>query len=244
MANEYHHTPPAPTPYPDRADFGRSRQGRRRYRAALDAFHVAQRRATGRPPKSGPPIPGSEREGRRQFYTLEQCHLGGVRSGAVRRFKVRDRHRVVRDLRDIGCSLREIARRTGYHFTTASRILSGGIRSCLPLPRPLRRDGMIVPATPRLDGPYASPVLAKMRYWAAKLADMVAAGGTRKELYNWHRMLNHQRRRVEGYEQGIRRLQGDDDALAILRATDRLLARVLPMEPEEAIREMNFGFIG
>ena len=64
-------------------------------------------------------------------YTRQQPRIGGIRSGASRRFKVRDRHARVRQLRREGHSLRAIAREVGYAGSTVCRILSGVIRTCL-----------------------------------------------------------------------------------------------------------------
>ena len=82
------------------------------------------------PPKSGPPIPGSNP---RSYYTLEQARIGGIRSGDARRFAARNRHAEVRRLHRGGKSQTAIARLTGYSQATVSRILSGIIKTCLNL---------------------------------------------------------------------------------------------------------------
>ena len=114
--------PSQPPQFPRLTRFGNSRQGRRR--AALDAYHLAMRRYTGRQP-----IPGTQP---RRHYTLEQARIGGIRSGATRRFQAREQHEEVRALRTQGRSLRDIARIVGYHASTVSSITAGHIRSCLP----------------------------------------------------------------------------------------------------------------
>ena len=130
--------PGQPPQFPDLTRFGNSRQGRRRRRTALDAYQVAMRGHTRRPPKSVPPIPSTQP---RQHYTLEQAHIGGIRSGATRRFQARDRRQEVRGLRTQGRILRDMARIVGYHFSTVSRIIAGLILSCLPFPHPAPRGG-------------------------------------------------------------------------------------------------------
>ena len=124
--------PGQPPQFPDLTRFGNSRQGLRR-RDALDAYHVAMRRYTGRQP-----IPGTQP---RRHYTPEQARIGGIRSGAPRRFQVRDRHQEVRALRTQGRSLRDIARIAGYHAPTVSRITAGHSCSRLPFPHPAPRGG-------------------------------------------------------------------------------------------------------
>ena len=123
--------PSQPPQFPRLTRFGNSRQGRRR--AALDAYHLAMRRYTGRPP-----IPGTQP---RRHYTLEQARIGGIRSGATRRFQAREQHEEVRALRTQGRSLRDIARIAGYHAPTVSRITVGHSCSRLPFPHPAPRGG-------------------------------------------------------------------------------------------------------
>ena len=74
--------------FPNLANLGTSRIGKKLTRKALDAYYVALRRYEGKPAMSGPPIPNSEKLlGRREYYTLAQCRLGGHRSGETRRRK-------------------------------------------------------------------------------------------------------------------------------------------------------------
>ena len=126
---------PPPPALPDLAQFGPSRVGRRRRRQALDRYYTAQRRYEGRPAVSGPPIPGSHRTGRRQFYTLEQARAGGLKSGEARRIKAAPLHREIKQLRNSGLGCREIARRLGCAHSTVSRLLRGVIRTFVKLVR-------------------------------------------------------------------------------------------------------------
>ena len=81
-------------------------------------------------PKSGPPIPNSNPLA---YYTLEQAQIGGIRSGATRRFRARNRHAQVRAMDRKGKTQAVIASLLGYSQPTVSRILSGAIRTCLNL---------------------------------------------------------------------------------------------------------------
>ena len=109
--------------FPDVASLGTSRIGKRLIRKALDAYYVASRRYEGRPAKSGPPIPNSEKHGRREFYTLEQVRLGGIRSGATRQRQAQPRWNGVASLRRRGFGIRQIARIVGYSAGWVSRLI-------------------------------------------------------------------------------------------------------------------------
>ena len=64
-------------------------------------------------------------------YTRAQARIGGIRSGAARRLRARDRHALVRKLHARGSTQASIADATGYSQSTISRVLRGVIRTCL-----------------------------------------------------------------------------------------------------------------
>ena len=64
-------------------------------------------------------------------YSRQQATVGGILSGAARRFKARGRHALVRSLHQDGFSQTAIAREVGYSQPTVSRVLRGLIRTCL-----------------------------------------------------------------------------------------------------------------
>ena len=109
--------------FPDIANLGTSRIGKKLIRKALDAYYVASRRYEGRPAKSGPPIPNSEKRGRREYYTLEQVRLGGMRSGATRQRQAQPRWYDVASLRRRGFGIREISRIVGYSAGWVSKLV-------------------------------------------------------------------------------------------------------------------------
>ena len=123
------HPPDAPA-FPDVDRLGKSRIGKKLLRKALDRYHVERRRYEGCPAKSGPPIPNSEKNGSREFYTLEQARRGGRRSGEARRQKVEKRWREVCTLRRRGFGIRQIARVVGYTAGWVSQL----VRRLLPNP--------------------------------------------------------------------------------------------------------------
>ena len=113
-------------PPPDALDvdrLGKSRIGRKLRRKALDRYHSDLRRYEGRAAKTGPPIPNSEKRGRREFYTLDQERLGGRRSGVTRRRQAQPRWRQVMTLRRRGFGIRQIARAVGYTAGWVSKLV-------------------------------------------------------------------------------------------------------------------------
>ena len=110
--------------FPNLANLGRSRVGRKLTRKALDAYYVALRRYEARPAMSGPPIPNSEKLlGRREYYTLEQCRRGGHRSGETRRRNAQKRWNDVASLTRRGFGVREISRIVGYSPGWVSKLV-------------------------------------------------------------------------------------------------------------------------
>ena len=109
--------------YPDISRFGKSRIGRKLARKAIDAYHKAQRLASGRLAQSGPPIPNSEKHGHREYFTLTQAVKGGVHSGFVRDRRAQPKHNRVRGLRAWGFTIRAIAEIVGYSMRHVRRIL-------------------------------------------------------------------------------------------------------------------------
>ena len=124
---------PAPA-FPDVGRLGHSRVGRKLARKAWDAYYVDLRQHEGRPAKSGPPIPNSEKRGARSYYSMEQVRLGGRRSGAARRQKAQKRWREVMALRRRGHGIRQIARLVGYSAAWVCKL----VKRLLPSqPKPL-----------------------------------------------------------------------------------------------------------
>ena len=116
------HPPDAPA-FPDVDRLGKSRIGKKLFRKAIDRYYSALRRYEGRPAKCGPPIPNSEKHGRRKFYSLEQCRRGGRRSGETRRRKAQKRWREVMTLQRRGFGIRQIARLVGYSAAWVSKLV-------------------------------------------------------------------------------------------------------------------------
>ena len=130
MATESYHplaivdnpSPDAPA-FPDVARLGKSRIGKKLLRKALDAYYCALRRHEGRPAESGPPIPNSEKNGRREYWTLRQTVYGGRQSGKTRWNRAQPKWRKVETLRRRGFGIRQIARAVGYSAGWVSKLV-------------------------------------------------------------------------------------------------------------------------
>ena len=260
----------SPTVKPDLGGVSRrSRIGRKARRKALDTYHRTERGQSGRPAKSGPPVPGSERTGRRTFYTLEQARIGGIRSGATRRFNARERHAKVRQLRAEGLSLRAIALVVGYSAATCSRILNGKIRTCLSRSETVAQtqpQGITRTLTPpppheqpgdlETEPILASVTLTKLGMWAIRLEARLAALETGVATHPWSvdtmttrrairaatRHLETYRTRIAGYVGGIRRSARDDGyTLAVVGASGRMAKTLAALPFPDAFRELKVG---
>ena len=93
-------------------DLGESRLGRKLYLKATDAHHKHFRTCAYSKYKavSGPPIPNSEKNGQRRFYTLKQAKAGGFVSSKVRRTKAQPDWDKAKEMHDKGISLRKIGK--------------------------------------------------------------------------------------------------------------------------------------
>ena len=108
---------------PDVFHLGKSRIGSKLARKALDAYHKAKRRVTGVRATYGPPVPNSEKHGRREYYIYFQTVKGGVHSGYVRNLRAQPKHKRVMSLRAWGFTIRAIAAIVGYSMRHVRRIL-------------------------------------------------------------------------------------------------------------------------
>ena len=167
--------------FPDDASFGTSRIGKKLIRKALDAYYVASRRYEGRPAKSGPPVAGSEKNGRREFYSLEQVRLGGIRSGATRRRQAQLRWNDVASLTIRGFGIREISRIVGYSAGWVSRLIKR-LFSKQPRVLPEHSFHYTVPATRPRPVPATRPrpvPATRPTVWATRPRPVWATHGSR-----------------------------------------------------------------
>ena len=102
-----------------------SRTGRKALQKTFDADCRRLRRESGAPALTGPPIPGSEHQGHRRFYTLEQCRRGARLSAIARRDQARPRWLQIQTLHYRRYSLRSIARQVDLSLSQVHRVVAG-----------------------------------------------------------------------------------------------------------------------
>ena len=203
-------------------------------RQLLDAYYKALRRWSGRPAKSGPPIPKSERNGRRDFYTLRHSRNRGRKSGRVRLAKAIPRHKEVIRLRQQGHNPRQIAQRVGYSLGWVYRILKG-----IALKSTGLREHIIHPSqSVRTVKPAYS--LARILAYQWHVAGLLkATDHDQRNRMRLDRLLKGFQRREAAYRATLLAKVPDSVASLIVAATDRLVWRLRGEPIEFAIREIN-----
>ena len=226
---------PQTQPFPDLSRHSKSsRIGRKRIRKALDVYH-RQRRESGTPARSGPPIPGSEKHGRREFYTLEQAKSGGRIRGERQRGRAKPKHDRVRRLHGLGFNQPRIARIVGYSQGYISRILAGKASTAKAA-----QQSDIKAISEQSNQPGGNPVLALCELYIRRLERLLASSErTGKELKDMAGHLKGYRKRKDAYILGIRRNAGDDVALAVVRRTTEWLRTLFDLDIAAAIRAVN-----
>ena len=97
----------------------KSRKARKLRRILKDNLSRPARRHAAVRPKAGPPKGPPDQWGRREYYSLDACRRGGIKSGAVRRQNVRHRNRSIREtVRKHGLTRQEAANRHGVSLRT------------------------------------------------------------------------------------------------------------------------------
>ena len=102
-----------------------SRTGRKALQKTFDADCRRLRREAGTPALSGPPIPGSENNGHRRFYSLEQCRRGARLSAIARRDQAMPTWTRIQTLHYRRYSLRAISRQVGLSLSQVHRVVAG-----------------------------------------------------------------------------------------------------------------------
>ena len=102
----------------------KSRKARKLRRILKDNLSRPARRHAAVRPKAGPPKGPPDQWGRREYYSLDACRRGGIKSGAVRRQNVRHRNRSIREtVRKHGLTRQEAANRHGVSLRTVYYVL-------------------------------------------------------------------------------------------------------------------------
>ena len=201
-----------------------SRTGRKSLRKSFDADCKRLRRAAGAPARTGPPIPKSESNGHRRFYTLAQCRHGGRLSGVARRDQAVTRWQRIQQLHYRRYSLRAIARRVGLGHAQVGRVVSGRLWRMNVSQE--RSPSMVV----------VNNVRGTPRPWARVLAlNEVYRSRCRGEDGLYKRMTARQ----GAYLKGIIKNRGVEQAEEIEMATTSYVQSLSSLDVEVAVRQVN-----
>ena len=239
-----------PPLYPDVSNFGKSRTGRNRRRRAIDRYHVRLRRFEGRPAKSGPPVPHSEKTGCRQFYRLEQCEYGRRKGLETRRRKAAPKHKAVDHLLNhTRHSYRIIGEMVGYSAARvcqlAKKFRAATVKALnlhihhqppqqpdLPQPRPSKPD--------------TTRALVLMLIYSNRLVALLSQNPTRKARARWEGQLygfpkGSYQARLKRYVASIHR-QSPDAATDALAGAFVYADGLSDLPVDEAVRTVNRDF--
>ena len=230
-----------PPVYPDVGRLGSSRIGRKLRRKALDAYHIALRRYEGRPAKSGPPIPNSEKHGRREFFTLQQVHYANKRSQEVRQRKAAPKHREVIRLRRRGLTLAAIGECVGYTAARCCQVLKEHAAEAKRklLDKASRALNLHYHHQPQPD-PAASRSLSLMLVNVHHVLRLLEAQPVQPDRLRYERLCRSYKRRFKGYLAAVYAKQGP--LYPILEESWALAESVSGMPVDVAARALNEDF--
>ena len=195
-----------------------SRTGRKSLQKSFDADCKRLRPAAGAPARTGPPIPKSESNGHRRFYTLAQCRHGGRLSGVARRDQAVTRWQRIQQLHYRRYSLRAIARRVGLSHAQVGRVVSGRLWRM--------NVSMVV----------VNSVRGTPRPWArVRALNEVYRSRCRGEDGLYKRMTARQ----GAYLKGIIKNRGVEQAEEIEMATTSYVQSLSSLDVEVAVRQVN-----
>ena len=202
----------------------KSRVGRKSLQKTFDADCRRLRREAGAPARTGPPIPGSEHNGHRRFYTLEQCRHGGRLSGKARRDQAKPRWVHIQTLHYRGHSLRAISRQVGLSLSQVHRVVAN---------RLWQEDGEAKRSSYRVMG---NSLRGTPRQWARALALNEVY---RSRCWSADKLLHRLTVRREAYIEGIVKNRGPDYAAAVVAATERYVISLADLDVATAVRRVN-----
>ena len=200
-----------------------SRTGRKTLQKTFDADCRRLRREARAPARTGPPIPGSERNGHRRFYTLEQSRHGAHLSGIARRDQAIPRWLQIQTLHYRRHSLRAISHQVGLSPSQVHRVISGR----------LWREAGEPPSPPPV---VVNSARGTPRRWARTLAlgevyrSRCRVGG---------KLLKWLTKRQGAYIKGIVKNRGPDHAAEIVAATERYVLSLSHLDVSAAVRRLN-----
>ena len=212
----------------------KSRKARKQRRVIKDILSRPVRLYAGAEPMAGPPKGPPDHKGRRQYYSLDACRRGGIRSGAVRRHKVRNRNTSIREMVFArgytrqqaavhhGVSLRTVyyvlshtsfsraAKRTHNHgFAQHATNNLGQAAQCAGC-----RDVVPLPAAPV----FARPVVALKLFWRRAARALLKSAPDRRWEAIHKRTINQLSREIAQYKAAIAR-HDPDRAERVIKAS-------------------------
>ena len=201
-----------------------SRTGRKTLQKTFDADCRRLRREARAPARTGPPIPGSERNGHRRFYTLEQSRHGAHLSGIARRDQAMPRWLQIQTLHYRRHSLRAISHLVGLSPSQVHRVVAGRLwREAREPPSPLY--GVVV-----------NSARGTPRRWARTLA---LGEVYRSRCRSGDKLLKRLTRRQEAYIKEIIKNRGQDDAAEIVTTTESYVLSLAHLDVAEAVQQVN-----
>ena len=205
-----------------------SRTGRKALQKTFDADCRRLRRESGAPARTGPPIPGSEHNGHRRFYTLEQCRHGARLSAITRRDQALPRWLQIQTLHYRRRSLRDIAVQVGMSLSQVHRVIAGR----------LWREARDEDGKPKRSpsGLVVNSARGTPQKWARVLALVEVY---RSRCLGDGKLLKRLTARQGAYLKGVVKNQGPDYAAAAVEATERYVLSLADLDTAAAVQRVN-----
>ena len=207
----------------------KSRTGRKTLQKTFDADCRRLRRESGAPARTGPPIPGSEHEGHRRFYTLEQCRRGARLSAIARRDQAMPRWLQIQTLHYRRYSLRSIARQLDLSRSQVHRVVAG---------RLWREDG--ADGNGETGGSPSGLVVNHARGTHQAWVRVLALNEIyRSRCQGDGKLLKRLTARQGAYLEGVVKNRGPDYAGAAVEATERYVMSLADLDVAAAVQRVN-----
>ena len=230
-----------------------SRTGRKMRRKIQDAHCVAERKRLGLPALAGPPIPNSEKNGRREYHTLQQVRYGNQRSQEVRQAKAAPKHREVIRLRKRGHTLAIIGEMVGYTAARCCQIVKeyAAHLKRKALQNAARRLNLHINHQTQPDDPMPDPVdpaasrhLALMLVNTHHLLKLIEADPGPIDKARYEQLAQGYKHRFKSYLSAVYAAQGPEHP--VLEESWALAESVSGMPIDAATRAINadFGYQG
>ena len=205
-----------------------SRTGRKALQKTFDADCRRLRRESGAPARTGPPIPGTEHNGHRRFYTIEQCRRGARLSAIARRDQAMPRWLQIQTLHYRRHSLRDIAAQVGMSLSQTHRVVAGR----------LWREDRDEDGEPKRSpsGLVVNSARGTPQGWVRVMALIEVY---RSRCLGDGKLLKRLTARQGAYLEGVVKNQGPDYAAAAVEATERYVVSLADLDTAAAVQRVN-----